>query len=999
MRMLSGCTVVSWFLCSLTSFMALAEAPIEQLSAGESPRLARILPRVKAESEDVPLFEAAKDALDLRAASIQSLGFASRTESALTTAIVVDENIWTLELQEYSNRSPDFEVWVQDESGRMTLVEAPPVQTYVGTVLELPGSAVRASYKDGEIEAVVYTSDGVFGVQPLSRNGVAAGVGEHAVYRAADWVNRRGYSCGTDVDRHLFGGMVDVHAVTEHGSNAASTLTHVAQIALDADFEFFQLNSSNVNATILDMESIINGMQSIYESQLNITYEISSIVVRTSAASPYTATNSSTLLGQLVNHWNASPQSSVPRDLLHLFTGKNLDGSVIGVAYIGTVCNLNWAYGLSQSRFTSSMAARIALTAHEVGHNWKAQHCNGCSGCSNCCRIMCSNLGGCPGGITSFGCQEIDQISAFRDTRTCLDLIADGGCTTNADCDDGIYCNGAEWCHPTLGCYAGSPPNCNDGVACTMDSCNESLRACQNILNHNLCNDGLYCNGVESCHPTLGCQSGIPVNCNDGVACTVDTCNEATDSCNNVPNNASCSDGLFCNGAEVCHATLGCQPGSNPCPGQSCNELTDSCVSVECFDDADCNQGLFCSGQKTCVAGSCVVAQSGGVVNGTFDGGGSWVGRVPVGGTITFPGTMRVVGPNNSSQGFAWAIQSGIVLNGSSLEFDLLSYSSTDSGAWDYPVFSLNGVFYGLNANGTLGPPTTGSSSGAGTISNGNPVASPVHFVVNVNTLAGHAGPHIVGLGVASADGRFGAGTAVFDNVTPAFGVGGGDPCPGQLCDESTQSCVDCLSDADCDDGLFCNGWENCVDGSCELARFGGVGNGTFDGGASWNSNTPNGGTITYPGSLRVVGPNQSVRAFAWAGQGDVSVGNGVIAFDLLSYSSSDTGPYDYPVFYLNGTYRPLNANGTLGGPTTGTSTGTGTINNGNQVSSAIHFLVNINALAGHSGPHTIGFGVASVDGRFGAGTAVFDNVLPPMGSGEPCPGQSCDEVNDACIP
>lgn len=93
------------------------------------------------------------------------------------------------------------------------------------------------------------------------------------------------------------------------------------------------------------------------------------------------------------------------------------------------------------------------------------------------------------------------------------------------------------------------------------------------------CDDGQWCNGAETCVNSV-CQAGTAPNCNDGIACTTDSCNESTDSCNNVPNHSACSDGLFCNGAETCSATLGCQPGTNPCSaGQTCNETTDTCTS------------------------------------------------------------------------------------------------------------------------------------------------------------------------------------------------------------------------------------------------------------------------------------------------------------------------------------------------------------------------------------------------------------------------------------
>lgn len=152
-----------------------------------------------------------------------------------------------------------------------------------------------------------------------------------------------------------------------------------------------------------------------------------------------------------------------------------------------------------------------------------------------------------------------------------------GGCTSNPQCDDGVFCNGAETC-VTGACQPGSPVNCADSVSCTVDSCNETTDTCDHIPDNGVCGDGLFCTGVETCHVTLGCQAGTAVNCNDGVACTADSCNETTDSCNNVPNNASCDDGLFCNGAETCHATLGCQAGADPCAPNPCDEPTDSCI-------------------------------------------------------------------------------------------------------------------------------------------------------------------------------------------------------------------------------------------------------------------------------------------------------------------------------------------------------------------------------------------------------------------------------------
>jgi hypothetical protein len=65
-------------------------------------------------------------------------------------------------------------------------------------------------------------------------------------------------------------------------------------------------------------------------------------------------------------------------------------------------------------------------------------------------------------------------------------------------------------------------------------------------------------------------------NCNDGVACTFDQC-EDDHSCSNMPSNAICGDGLFCNGPEICDPASGCIAGPVPCDPNLCDEFADEC--------------------------------------------------------------------------------------------------------------------------------------------------------------------------------------------------------------------------------------------------------------------------------------------------------------------------------------------------------------------------------------------------------------------------------------
>ena len=192
----------------------------------------------------------------------------------------------------------------------------------------------------------------------------------------------------------------------------------------------------------------------------------------------------------------------------------------------------------------------------------------------------------------------------YDDTDDLVFAVGTAGpeCVVNADCADGAYCNGAEVCNGGS-CESGTAPTCDDGVSCTVDTCNESTDACDFTTDDNACDNGLFCDGGETCDAVLGCQVGTAPNCDDGVSCTVDACDEGSDGCANTPDHGVCANGLFCDGTETCDPVLGCQGGTDPCLGGACDEAGDVCL--ECTLDADCDDGLFCNGAETCLGGTC----------------------------------------------------------------------------------------------------------------------------------------------------------------------------------------------------------------------------------------------------------------------------------------------------------------------------------------------------------------------------------------------------------
>ncbi len=245
------------------------------------------------------------------------------------------------------------------------------------------------------------------------------------------------------------------------------------------------------------------------------------------------------------------------------------------------------------------------------------QECSGLFTCSN--QLAESDVKEeCPADECKYGyCDGSGACSMKPDTTDCgVCALCDGlgscnvfDATQDADCDDGLYCNGEETCQAIFTCQAGFPVDCSYlDDQCNNGVCNEVEDMCEASPKPDgtLCGDGLFCNVGETCQ-SGNCTGGTAKDCSDGVSCTDDSCNETTDSCDNIVNDSNCDNGLWCDGTEHCDALLDCQSGTAPdcddvigCTDDSCNETTDSCDNIA--NDSNCDDGLWCNGFETCDA-------------------------------------------------------------------------------------------------------------------------------------------------------------------------------------------------------------------------------------------------------------------------------------------------------------------------------------------------------------------------------------------------------------
>src|SRR5262245_18796367 len=116
---------------------------------------------------------------------------------------------------------------------------------------------------------------------------------------------------------------------------------------------------------------------------------------------------------------------------------------------------------------------------------------------------------------------------------------------------------------------AGGCPDCPDGTVCyprTFACVPECT--CRNSGD---CDDGLACNGAETCDGCI-CQPGPGIVCNeDAIDCTDVLCNDETGGCVVFPDHTRCP------------------------PDQICVPERGGCVPIPCYGDLECDDGFYCN--------------------------------------------------------------------------------------------------------------------------------------------------------------------------------------------------------------------------------------------------------------------------------------------------------------------------------------------------------------------------------------------------------------------
>jgi len=283
--------------------------------------------------------------------------------------------------------------------------------------------------------------------------------------------------------------------------------------------------------------------------------------------------------------------------------------------------------------------------------------------CGSACADTATTTAACGGTCRDCGTNAVCTTGSCGCTAPFADCDGNPGCETNTQ-SDAAHCGGCSTaCDPSLSCIGGmcrmcaTAAECDDMLPCTTDACAgtcthtvnptscliagvcrsatarnpaSSCQECDPSMSQTAwsnrtgtCDDGQYCTVSDTC--AGGTCSVLGRDCSDTLACTADSCNEASDRCDHAVMGSSCLISGTCrsmgtpnpaNACQECNPTVSQTAWSGGSEGACCRTVdlggclgrcVASCRSGACIDEYP-----LCSAWRACLTASVLCAGTAG---------------------------------------------------------------------------------------------------------------------------------------------------------------------------------------------------------------------------------------------------------------------------------------------------------------------------------------------------------------------------------------------------
>jgi hypothetical protein len=310
------------------------------------------------------------------------------------------EEARALVLERFEVFAEDAVITVHGDAGDRVL-PVPAHAYFRGTVEGSPGSRVfLARLEDGRFQGVIGEEGAIFligGDESKTAGGpLAMQRVEPALLKAS-----RGelFNCG-DAQLPAGPGNRPVPDFTAFATTPAAPLekaaaAHTGRIAIESDFEFYQLFNNAATATTY-VGNLVGYASTIYAAELGTSLAVQSLSLWQTSGDPWTQTSTTCSLFEFGKYWNQN-RTNVSRTTAHFLSGKATGG---GVAWLNALCHGAFNSGGAAScpglgaestpwggdyGYTGNLSGTFNINSpsvvwdiyafsHELGHNFGSPH-------------------------------------------------------------------------------------------------------------------------------------------------------------------------------------------------------------------------------------------------------------------------------------------------------------------------------------------------------------------------------------------------------------------------------------------------------------------------------------------------------------------------------------------------------------------------------------------------------------------------------------------------
>jgi len=305
-----------------------------------------------------------------------------------------------------------------------------------GKVAGVEGSWIRLTQSGSRVHGMLWDGKQMIAIAPADEvhTNDASGA-KTLIFRLADTVvDAAANSCaasmaaGSETGAELFSTLK-----TELNAKSATVSPSLRlQVSALMD-EYFVKRYVSQGEAVDALVARANNVDGIFTAQLGIDLEVAVVNIDSSSgdAALHSATKPTDLLSA-VSRTRAANPNLYATGITHLFTGRDLDGSTVGISYVGAVCSQRYGAALSEARGRDTWYESL-IAAHEIGHSFGAVH----DGEGECASMPSTYLmAPIIGNVDRFSQCSLDRMQRQIPEATCLTLLPQPDATVAAELGD-----------------------------------------------------------------------------------------------------------------------------------------------------------------------------------------------------------------------------------------------------------------------------------------------------------------------------------------------------------------------------------------------------------------------------------------------------------------------------------------------------------------------------------------------------------------------------------